>query len=226
MILKRPTDLTLAGQQGFTIVELMIALSVLSTILVISSTVMISLGSIYIKGINQSNTQNVARNLLNELVGQLQLGSAVPNISGTIISPGIKAVCLGNQRYTYRLKYKLDGTDSKSHVLWRDSLKNSIICVPINITNAHPVDSYYDSSIPGTELMPANMRLTEFHTTGNVDGTYTVSVTVAYGGDGTGLPTDLVQVSADGKTRCLSGQGSQYCAVSSLSQVVANRGVN
>lgn len=196
---------------GFTIVELMIALSVISGILILSTTVILNLGAIYTKGIYQTSTQNVARNIINEVAGQLQLGGATPIVA----SPN--AFCLGSQRYSYVLNNKLDAADSGDHVLWRDTLKNSGSCVALGILGTpNPSDSLTNPAVGGTELVSANMRLTDFGITPNANGTYTVRVTVAYGDD------DVV-VNVGGRTACTNGAGREYCAVSSLIQTVGKR---
>lgn len=211
------------NKRGFTIIELMIALSVLSTILIMSSTIVINLGNIFTKGINQSNTQNTARNIMNEISSQLQLGGATPVI------PGGNVFCLGSQRYNYRPNVKLDGNSASDHVLWRDTLNNSgastTTCQAMAITGiANPTDANSDLTVKGTELLSPNMRITDLIITDNTNGSYTVTVTVAYGGDQTDPPNDLVQ-RIGGNTRCV-GSGSQFCAVSSLTQVVSKRGIN
>lgn len=199
---------------GFTIVELMIALAVLSTVLIISSSVVINLGALFVKGINQTNTQNTARNIVNELANQLQLGSAVP-----IIPPGNNVFCLGSQRYSYVTNVKLTSSNT-SHVLWRDTMKNSGSCAALGLTTVSPSDSLTDTSIKGSELLATNMRIMpDFGITDNGNGTYTIRVTVAYGDD------DLIQT-VGGKTRCIADIGKQYCAVSSLVQTVSKRGSN
>lgn len=204
--------LTDRENDGFTIVELMIALSVLSTILVISSAVVINLGVLFTRGVNQSNTQNTARNVINEIANQLKLGGATP-----ILPAGSPVFCLGSQRYAYVLDHKLDGASTSDHVLWRDTMNNSASCQSLAITGVpNPTDSLTNTTISGAELMGANMRLTDFNIYDNGNGTYTVKVTVAYGDD------DLVY-KISGRTLCRAGSGSQFCAVSSLVQTVSKR---
>lgn len=208
-----------ANQAGFTIIELMIALSVISGILILSTSVILSLGGIYTKGIYQTNTQNVARNIINEIAGQLQLGGATPIIITS--SPTKGSFCLGSQRYSYVLNNKLDGGTSSDHVLWRDTLTNSSSCMALTIEGiANPTDSLTNPAIKGSELLSANMRLTPpFGVTDNSNGTYTIRVTVAYGDD------DVLRT-LSGRTLCTSEEGKQYCAVSSLVQTVAKRESN
>lgn len=196
---------------GFTIIELMIALSVISGILILSTTVILNLGALYTKGIYQTSTQNVARNIINEVSGQLQLGGATPIIASA------NTFCLGSQRYSYVLNNKLEAGNSGDHALWRDTMNNSGSCAPLAIIGTpNPSDGLTNTAVGGAELLSANMRLTDFGITTNANGTYTVRVTVAYGDD------DLV-VNAGGRTACIDGAGREYCAVSSLIQTVGKR---
>jgi hypothetical protein len=68
------------------------------------------------------------------------------------------------------------------------------------------------------------MRLmNDFGIKDNGNGTYTIRVTVAYGDD------DVVQTQTVGGvtvTNCVPTAGKQYCAVSSLVQIVSKRGSN
>lgn len=64
--------------KGFTIVELMIALTVLSTILTMSTVILIQIGAIYSKGVNQANLQNSTRTVVSDLSSDLQFSGNVP----------------------------------------------------------------------------------------------------------------------------------------------------
>src|SRR5947209_8682260 len=131
----------LLNQTGFTIVELMVALSVLSTILIICTAVLIQIGNIYIHGVNTANVQNTTRTIVSDLTATLQFSGFSPDgctsISTTCYSPGPPppvdplvhgpfAYCVGDTRYSYILQKEL-GTDSDgvktTHVLWRDTIK-------------------------------------------------------------------------------------------------------
>jgi len=213
-------------ERGFTIIELMIALSVLSIVLVMSAIIMIQLGRMYTKGNNEANTQNIARNVMNDIASQIQLNANTPVV---IKTPPTGVVCIGTQRYTYKLDYELNGVpgspggtdNSPNHqVLWRDTMKSSGACQPVvgfGLT-ANPADTLTKPG-SGVELLSRKMRLTDFDVKTN-NNSYTVMVTVAYGDD------DLLQHIAGGTTRCLGSQGGEYCAVSSLTQTVTRRLTN
>ncbi|HSX45515.1 MAG TPA: prepilin-type N-terminal cleavage/methylation domain-containing protein, partial [Candidatus Saccharimonadia bacterium] len=134
MPLKRP-HIGKLGRRGFTIVELMIATSVLSTIILLVSIMMISIGNLYAKGLYQSRTQDTTRTITDQLAQDLKLnnsfttGSASKPFGGKNITIG--AYCIGdNVRYSFIVGYRLgNGPDTTPptpvlplvpHVLWRD----------------------------------------------------------------------------------------------------------
>ena len=86
------------NNQGFTILELLIATTVFSVILLVVTTGIIRIGNIYYKGITASKTQESIRNISSELSSSIQFanGIKVPGSSANIF-------CLGNTRYTYFL---------------------------------------------------------------------------------------------------------------------------
>jgi len=66
------------NQRGFTIVELMIALAVMATLLLIASLTLINLGHLFSKGTNEANLQNTTRNLMSDLTSSIELGATKP----------------------------------------------------------------------------------------------------------------------------------------------------
>jgi prepilin-type N-terminal cleavage/methylation domain-containing protein len=140
--------------RGFTIVELMIALSILSVILVISTTVFIQIGRLYTKGVNAANLQNTNRTIMGDVSSAIQFSGAAPSactpfpapppptavpITCYATAPGPSdfatgpvtvrayAFCIGNVRYSYVLNREL-GTDSAP---------NAIAGTPANAPTPH-----------------------------------------------------------------------------------------
>ncbi len=170
------------SSRGFTIVELMIALSVLSTILVLATVIMINIGSLYSKGVNLSNLQNTNRNILSGVSSSFQFTGQ--NLQKPLPNPNtddVYAACIGTTRYSYVLNKEL-GNDiagpPTAHVLWRDTMKSSATCTALNLTVGNPTASAADS-IEGSEMVGAHMRLIKF----NIAGTdpYDIDVWLAYG---------------------------------------------
>ena len=216
------------GQSGFTIVELMIALSVLSVLLLMSTLTLIGIGKLYSKGINQAATQNAARNITNDLASQLQLAGGTPVINPT----GQHVVCIGNQRYTYQLNTELTNSPN-SHILWHDSM-NGTDCSALNLNSPSPNDPETIGG-SGSEMLAVNMWLTDFDVARGVGSIYNLRVSVAYGSNDllcdSGTPGDCsasgisnhLTNHTPGGILCKGGDGNEYCAVSSLSTTITRR---
>ena len=227
-------------QKGFTIVELMIATTVLSTILVLVTGMMIGIGNLYYKGINQSRVQGTVRNVTDEVAQHLQLTSDQPPTSAGIpinfTVPGtgsfvINAYCIGSTRYSYVLGRQAN--KQIPHVLWRDDTPAGGCAKPVNLQTDPPAGS----SANGTELAPPNSRLTDFFIHGT--SPYTVGIGIAYGdedllcnntkaGDCTANDTNSTHVhyllvgNMD-SIQCRGIKGDQFCATAKLQTVVVKR---
>lgn len=206
----------LADQKGFTIIELMIATSVLSVILVMVSVMMIGVGKLYNKGINLSRVQGNVRAINSEISQQIQLSNATPHPgaddSSTQPSYTFKSLCIGPTRYSYVLNHQIGSTvvsPQLKHVLWRD--KDDGTCKPRDLTSSSP-------SGDGTELIAPNSSLTAFDVQLQ-PSSYKVTVGVAYGDDG---PEGLINF-AGINSRCKGGTGDEYCATAYLSTDVVQR---
>jgi prepilin-type N-terminal cleavage/methylation domain-containing protein len=200
-------------EQGFTLVELMIATTVFSIVLLLATTGIINIGKLYYKGISTARTQDTTRLVINEVSRSVQLtkrelksGSAGQH----------QAKCMGKDRYTYRINVKVaDG----NHALWYDEITEGAECVP-----ADP-----DAS-NGRELLGSNMRLIDFSIKDNpADRTRVeIKVGIAYGDNDL-----LTTYSDDGETyigptpaaaQCKpTNSGGSFCAVSSLETFVKRR---
>ncbi|MEO6761682.1 MAG: prepilin-type N-terminal cleavage/methylation domain-containing protein [Candidatus Saccharimonadales bacterium] len=178
------------GSAGFTIVELMIALSVLSVLLIICTVTLLNLGKMYVKGNNQANVQEIARNVMDDISNQLRLGGAAPAFS-TTDTPGF--ICIGAVRYSYLLGRQVSAppVDASAavlqtqHALWRDTLTSGGSCpdtfVPL-MQDSNPTKNSA-LSVPGSgqELIPEHMRLSRFSITPLPSGLYRIEVGVTYG---------------------------------------------
>lgn len=128
------------NEHGFTIVELMIALSVLSVLLITATLVLIQIGALYSKGVNAADLQNANRTLVADISAQLQFSGRVPNgcqmntaatspLAPTIVNTTcfssshnysntndgttetVYSYCINNTRYSYVMNREL-GTDT------------------------------------------------------------------------------------------------------------------
>ena len=197
----------LKQQAGFTIVELMVATTVFSIVMLIGLAAVTQIGKMYYKGVVTSQTQEVARAISNNIAQSVQLSS------GEITSPSgaSGSFCVGNVRYSYVLDQEIE--IDQPHILWSDTLDNCknvahpSLLVPMTAT---------PGGVDGKELMGQNMRLstitlTQFGTT----SLYDLTVGVIYGDTGTLLASH----------QACSGSylTAQFCAVTNISTTVKKR---
>ena len=205
-------------QSGFTIVELMIAMAVLSVVLLVVTLAMLNIGNLYNKGINQAKVQNAARSLSDEISSHLQImsqgASPVPSVVGQVNVEGqnvdVSVACMGDTRYTFVIGVQ-QGSNSTAeqpqipHVLWRDKCEGPTPNLAASVPSSN-----------GTELVPNRARLTQFEVSGT--GVYNVKVGIAYGDN------DLLTDPPSGaNVRCKSGANTKFCATAYLNTKVASR---
>lgn len=213
-------------QQGFTILELMIASTVLATMLLLATTAMIGVGNLYYKGLTQSRVQANARDITNEIGQHLQLSDKAPDVAppATVGPNTVYAYCFADVRYSYVLHQRV-GNDV-SHVLWRDDTP-SAGCTPNTTILASPSG--------GTELVTNGARLTAFSITGS--SPFQVKVGVAYGDPDLLCDTNTVGNCAaaasvmaltaaqwnNANIICKSIAGQHFCAAARLDTTVVKR---
>lgn len=195
---------------GFTIIELMLALTVFSVILVAASAGLIQIGRMYYKSVITVRTQDTSRNIINELSRSIQFSKDKPEIIR--VDPNnpnsqALALCVGTKRFTPLLNQQVTD-DSTAVALYRDTGPNE----------CEPATSFSD----GVELVGQNMRLTRFDVTPLDDKNiqYRLTVWVAYGDD------EVLEIDPNNPNRFIctgSEVGSEFCAISELSTVVSRR---
>jgi prepilin-type N-terminal cleavage/methylation domain-containing protein len=206
-------------QNGFTIVELMLATAILSVILLLVTVVMINISNLYYKGINQTRVQDDVRSITDELAQQLELNgnSPTPN-TYTYGSVTVQAICIGTTRYSYVLLTEIGGKYQDlgaliPHILWRDTTTDTA-CTPLDLAQSDPTLGVMTSSSNGTELIAPDSRLTYFAV--SASSPYTIQVGVAYGAG------DLLNLNGL-NTTCKGNIGDQFCAAASLKTIAVQR---
>jgi prepilin-type N-terminal cleavage/methylation domain-containing protein len=204
-----------SNQRGFTIIELMIATTVLSVILLLVTTMMISIGNLFYKGVNQSRIQDNVSNIADEISQRLELSGTIPNLGTDATNPAIKVYCLGDRRYSFIRNVQIgtvSGGKTYNQILWRDVPSSCSVNQGADLTD--PNLSADDSANQGIELIAPNSRLTSFSI--STISPYTITVSVAYG------ETSLLNL-AGFNTTCKLNLGDQFCATARLTTNVANR---
>ncbi len=244
--------LSTSKQQGFTIIELMIATTVVSVILVMTTVIMISIGKLYYKGISQARVQDDVRAITDEIAQQLQLTDTAP-LTQTV--GNTTSICIGTTRYTFVIGRQIgpDGSltpAQSAHVFWRDTVPDTNCAPPANNqlndptlgTNTttkqlpdgiNPFDLTARYGSDGVELIAPRSRLAAFSINGTA-GVYTVSVNIAYGdNDLLCSPTAVGTCSnpntmaaaffANGDLTCKGRTADSYCGTANLKTTALQR---
>lgn len=207
-------------QEGFTIVELMIATLVFSMVLLVCSMAIVHIGRVYYKGMVMNRTQDISRKVVDDIVRSIQFGHSSQPIYGTAqVYSGVevKSVCVNRVRFSYTTSRSLgDGPNQSRHVLWRDVDDNGN-CTPQDLTQAVP-----SSATVGIEMLGSNMRVSKdivvTAPTNPGSDVWNVSVVIAYGDDNDFEPASPASPGVDAVeafTICKGAEsGGQFCAVS------------
>jgi prepilin-type N-terminal cleavage/methylation domain-containing protein len=232
-----------SGIKGFTIIELLIASSVFAVILIIITVGIIHITQSYTKGVTETETQNVARNIVNDITQAIQLnGGDVTPTTYPVTAGNVYGFCIGDREYIYQVGYEV--VSSSQSTLSSHQSYNGIIVNPESsdcpsLTNVSSMSSTFltAKTLPAgfSELLTPSMRLSYLNIcqgylsssdgscTPSTDPTsdlYSIGVQVTYGDDYvlTSPPTDT-----NGTTLCAGSAESQFCATSKLITVVEKR---
>jgi len=207
-------------------VELMIATLVFSVVLLVITVGVLNFTHAYYAGVNSSNTQDTARNIVNNVTQAIEF-------SGTTVSP-TKPVSNGSATYYFC-------ANNNTFVFTPGQLYNSsapnasnpgLYQAATNACNPNNVD--YSK---GRELLGENMRVVLLSVAdGTEPRTYTVAVRLAYGDDdllcapesaqGSCTSSTVLtnqQIANHGDVTCRLQTGFQFCAVAGLTTTVALR---
>ena len=228
---------TKANAAGFTVMELMIAISVLAIILLISSMVLVGIGNLYSKGADLANVQDTSRNIIENATSAVQFSGTQLNngVSSAAISYDysyngvnvpVYAYCFGQTRYSFVTGFNLPA--GWPHTLWLDQMLTQGNCSPLNISQATPtctgnascVDSQSGS---GSELIGTNMHLATFSIVEYNPQLYGISVGLVFGAKDMFVSNAIGPVLINGNYRCSNAAGQQYCAASYLTTFATER---
>ncbi len=237
------TRMAAKSQDGFTIVELMIATAVFATVLLLCTFGLLQVGRVYYKGITSSRTQEVARTLMEDIAQAIQFSGGqivptaiqqAPGATPVRIQPeGRFRICIGDKRYSVATDTQVvtGDPDTSNNQAYHAVIKDtwpSCGSDPNTIgklSATSPGDAVLVETPDRTEreLIAANMRVAAFDVirlyedTGEAVNTnlYQINVTVVSG------ENDLLAPSHQtcGPFRA----GTQFCAVSRLSTIVQKR---
>jgi prepilin-type N-terminal cleavage/methylation domain-containing protein len=191
------------NHKGFTIVELLIATSVFSTVLLISAAGILHVGKLFHKGITSGLTQEVARNTIDDIRSDFSL-------SGGYFAPAANngpnmGFCIGSHLYSYQInrRIELNGT---GHALVVREYPN---CDTTPGVVADDLDGPPNATYPWREFLGPNMRLNSFSVSPSPTPVKPTGLTISINvisGEADLSPTGV----------CTGGPGSQFCSSSPL----------
>ncbi len=209
-------------QNGFTIVELMIATVVFSTVMLVITVGVIQFSRIYYTSINRSRTQNVARTIVSQLSQAVQFTGVVITPSTIDSGTGLDYFCAGGKIYTFRTGTQYTGDTASAGAPGLYVMPRPSGCSPL-------ISAEYDDA-RGQQLLGKGMCISRLSLTSAAAAgsqMYNISLTLVYADydllAGTASATSCAPASSGATVACKSGEGSQYCAVSPLNATVQRR---
>lgn len=212
--------------RGFTLIELMIATTVFSVVLLLAMTGFFQIGRIFYKGVSITQSQDVANQIGLDISESVEGASKVSPLTDY---KGMQYICIGKYRYTIDINRRVDvgntGAFTTGQVgLAKDTMNSDNSCAPPclpNPTVCAPGELAWSRPV---ELLGDNMRVESFTvaplaTVSN--DYYTVSMIISYGDN------DLLTYTTPGDrstVQCKTEKGSQFCAIGRYNASI-NRGV-
>lgn len=197
------------SQNGFTLIELMIATTVFSTVLLIATISIIFVSKTYARSQIVIKTQNNAQAALLNISNAIKFNKT-NSINITNISSGY--FCVGNNVYTFSIN-SLVGTDNPAGLF--ESFSST--CVP---------------NFSGIQMLSNNERLGGLDVTSTVGGGFQVTMTIDYGSNQVlkALNPPIVN-NLDGtkgyRYKCVDSTYSvSFCSIDSVSITVVPRLIN
>jgi type II secretory pathway pseudopilin PulG len=215
--MKRDSNLS----AGFTIIELIIATGVFSTVLLVGLAAFLQTGKLFYKGVTISQTQQVAHDILDSLKSEIQFSPSI--VSTQSSTNGRSYLCVGNIRYTFKLynQVSLDPTVhnfTDNFGLVRDVLPGSSGCGDPFSATPVPLDTTTETELLGSKMRLASLSITPAQDVNGDDITdlWSIAIKVAYGDD------DVLDNPLTANPACNGGlNASQYCSVVELTSSVS-----
>jgi Tfp pilus assembly protein PilV len=215
------------SEQGFTIVEFMIAASVFGVVMVVVAAAVLFISRSYQNSLYASQTQATASNLIDTLAQSVKF-SSTPITSTSHVS-GTQSYCIGTKQFLYVIGKQVDGPNTATRT------RNAVVVRQNNNCALESIITTQPSGSP-QELLGKGMRLAKLTIASSPSSPsiYTVSARVVYGDDDllcspsvTNSCESTATMSAADLARsdvtCRPNNGSEFCAVSELSSTVYRR---
>lgn len=216
---------------GFTVLELLIATSVFSVLLVVVSAGIISFSHDYYKGITSTKTQVTARSIINDIAQNIQFSATddiTPEISSGLPDKFV-GICIKNTLYTFKLNREVVvpsasyGSNQGPYGLIKEI---GTLCSAASFP-ALPTGPLTSSQ---REMLGLHMRISALKVE-PIDNLWRIHVRVAYGDDE--VLCSISERNCNNNTlvsdwdntdiACKSTVGDQFCAISDLVTSVQQR---
>lgn len=202
-------------QKGFTIVELMIAMTVFSVLLIIGLVGFLQVGKLFYKGVTISRTQEVARNIMDSLTADIRYSpTSVTTMANENTNTGkiIWYFCVGNHRYTFIQNFQAQPNKPAM-------IRNTVSGCP------RPCISPCSDTLAGQDWLDPGMRISDLTVINTSNPTlpgfqrlYNISMNIIFGDD------DLLDNPNSASAKCTAPPvGSQFCAATVLKTTVSIR---
>jgi prepilin-type N-terminal cleavage/methylation domain-containing protein len=200
-------------QQGFTIIELMVATAIFAVVLLICTFGLLNVGRMYYRGVTTSRTQETARVILDDIAEAIKFNGGNVVYTDNVANGWM---CVGDKRYTWQLNTVV--ADTTSHALVAD--------IPASgCTGPQPLGGALAAG--SVELLGNRMRLVRLNVQALPSGAYKITVRILTGDNGlvqdvlthSGLPGSDTRMDS-----CLGERNATpYCAMSELTTIVSKR---
>ncbi len=205
--MNKPVNLKQASQ-GFTIIEMLIATTVFSVVLLACSMGLLQVSRTFYKGITITKTQEVARAVIDDIASSAQF-TDTSGASTLAVNSGSSGVCIGNTRYSYVIGRMLT-EDGSPHAFVVDHPGGANCSGSARDLSAQLTGDARELLAPRTRLSSLNISSAGTLTT--------ISVRIAAGED------DLLSNPMLPTAKCKSVfAGGQYCTVVDLTTTVQKR---
>jgi len=198
-------------QKGFTIIELMIASLVFTSLLLLCLEGITRVAKVYVKNSSISRTNEFVRTLSEDISQQIKFGASNPRFNGT--SPTIKYLCSGG--YAYQITLNTPNRPIKRiEKSSCDNFDNPVITI------------YSDSSEIKT---PDQLRVLKFDISEPSSAIWKVNIKVSLGEPDLLRDSESLKPLTDSTAVFSNGQcipnlaGSEYCAVIELTTFSTRR---
>lgn len=196
----------MSRQRGFTILELMIATTIFSVILLILSGAIVTIGRTYYKGILQTRNQETARRIADTISDAIRYsGSSDMVYKDTGGPPGARSYCFGNVLVSY-LDPSSDGNGANGSLTINRSGSSC------NGSTPNPAD--------GEQFLQDRQRVLSLSITSSPDtGLHSIDVVIATGENDLFEPVGIPNAAST----CKGDAGLQFCTKTYLSAKVQKR---